>query len=141
MYIGRTKQIYRLIPHVNIRWICYDLFMNGLKQHKLGEGMLVIDVFDKFMHVVPVKGKKEEDLASGIQMPGRLPLHRSPTRAGLPFALPCYRPAGSGAPLWARARNERHVATANCYRYGLKGPPLQSRTLVQPVSSTMTSPA
>ena len=28
--------------------------------------MLTIDVFDKFMHVVPIKGKTEEDLASGI---------------------------------------------------------------------------
>ena len=28
--------------------------------------MLTIDVFDKFMHVVPIKGKTEEDLASGM---------------------------------------------------------------------------
>ena len=28
--------------------------------------MLMIDVFDKSMHVVPIKGKKEEDLASGL---------------------------------------------------------------------------
>ena len=66
MYIVTTKQIYRLTPHVNIRWTRYDLFINGLKEHKLGVGMLVIDVFDKFMHVVPVKGKEEEDLASGM---------------------------------------------------------------------------
>ena len=26
----------------------------------------MIDVFDKFMHVVPIRGKKEEDLASGM---------------------------------------------------------------------------
>ena len=28
--------------------------------------MLMIDIFDKFMHVVAIKGKKEEDLASGM---------------------------------------------------------------------------
>ena len=28
--------------------------------------MLTIDCFDKFMHVVPIQGKTEEDLASGI---------------------------------------------------------------------------
>ena len=28
--------------------------------------MIMIDVFDKFMHVVAIKGKKEEDLASGM---------------------------------------------------------------------------
>ena len=26
----------------------------------------MIDIFDKFMHVVAIKGKKEEDLASGM---------------------------------------------------------------------------
>ena len=28
--------------------------------------MIMIDVFGKFMHVVAIKGKKEEDLASGM---------------------------------------------------------------------------
>ena len=35
-----------------------------MKEQKLRVGMLMIDVFDKFMHVVPVKGKNEENLAS-----------------------------------------------------------------------------
>ena len=28
--------------------------------------MLMIDIFDKFMHVVAIQGKTEEDLASGM---------------------------------------------------------------------------
>ena len=41
-------------------------FINDLKDQKFRVGMLMIDIFDKFMHVVAVKGKKEEDLASGM---------------------------------------------------------------------------
>ena len=41
-------------------------FINDLDEQKFRVGMLMIDVFDKFMHVVPVRGKKEEDLASGM---------------------------------------------------------------------------
>ena len=37
-----------------------------MENQKLRVGMLTIDVFDKFMHVVPISGKTEEDLASGI---------------------------------------------------------------------------
>ena len=43
--------------------------MNDLEDQKfkVGISMIIIDVFDKFMHVVAaVKGKKEEDLASGM---------------------------------------------------------------------------
>ena len=39
---------------------------NDLKDQKFRVGMLMIDIFDKFMHVVAIKGKKEEDLASGM---------------------------------------------------------------------------
>ena len=28
--------------------------------------MIMVDILDKFMHVVAIKGKKEEDLASGM---------------------------------------------------------------------------
>ena len=28
--------------------------------------MLMIDIFDKFMHVVAIKGKREEDIGSGM---------------------------------------------------------------------------
>ena len=41
-------------------------FINDLKDQKFRVGMLMIDIFDKFMHVVAIKGKKEEDLASGM---------------------------------------------------------------------------
>ena len=49
---------------MNIRWICF--FINGSDEQKFRVGMLMIDAFDKFMHVVAIKGKKEEDLASGM---------------------------------------------------------------------------
>ena len=42
------------------------LFINDLEDQKLKVGMIMIDVFDKFMHVVAIKGKKEEDLARGV---------------------------------------------------------------------------
>ena len=41
-------------------------FINDLDNQKFRVGMLMIDIFDKFMHVVAIKGKKEEDLASGM---------------------------------------------------------------------------
>ena len=52
------------IQHTSIRWIYF--FINDLKDQKFRVGMLMIDIFDKFMHVVAIKGKKEEDLASGM---------------------------------------------------------------------------
>ena len=42
------------------------LFINDMKEQKFTVGMIMIDVFDKFMHVVAIQGKKEEDLASGM---------------------------------------------------------------------------
>ena len=41
-------------------------FIKDLKDQEFRVGMLMIDIFDKFMHVVAIKGKKEEDLASGM---------------------------------------------------------------------------
>ena len=41
-------------------------FINDLEDQKFKVGMIMIDVCDKFMHVVAIKGKKEEDLASGM---------------------------------------------------------------------------
>ena len=41
-------------------------FINDLEDQKFKVGMIMIDVFDKFMHVVAIKNKKEEDLASGM---------------------------------------------------------------------------
>ena len=52
------------IPHKSIRWTYF--FINDLKDQKFRVGMIMIDIFDKFMHVVAIKGKKEEDLASGM---------------------------------------------------------------------------
>ena len=49
---------------MSIRWIYF--FIDDLKDQKFRVGMLMIDIFDKFMHVVAIKGKKEEDLASGM---------------------------------------------------------------------------
>ena len=41
-------------------------FINDLQDQKFRVGMLMSDIFDKFMHVVAIEGKKEEDLASGM---------------------------------------------------------------------------
>ena len=41
-------------------------FVNDLEDQKFRVGMLMIDIFDEFMHVVAIQGKKEEDLASGM---------------------------------------------------------------------------
>ena len=51
---------------MNIRWICFFFFINDLKEQKIKVGVLMIDVFDKFMHVVPIKTKQEGDVASGM---------------------------------------------------------------------------
>ena len=42
------------------------LFINDLDEQKLRVGVLMIDVFDKFMYVVPIKSKQEGDVASGM---------------------------------------------------------------------------
>ena len=61
----RTKQFYR--SSFRIWSIKMDLFfIKDIPEQKSTVGMLMIDVFDKFMHVVPIQGKKEEDLASGM---------------------------------------------------------------------------
>ena len=53
-------------PHSAYEYQIDLFFINDLENQKFRVGMLTIDVFDKFMHVVPIKGKTEEDLASGI---------------------------------------------------------------------------
>ena len=42
------------------------LFISDLKEQKFKVGVLMIHVFDKFMHVVPIKSKQEGDVASGM---------------------------------------------------------------------------
>ena len=41
-------------------------FINDLDEQKFRVGVLMIDVFDKFMYVVPIKSKQEGDVASGM---------------------------------------------------------------------------
>ena len=41
-------------------------FIKDIENQKINVGMIMIDVFDKFMHVALIKGKMEEDLASGM---------------------------------------------------------------------------
>ena len=55
-----------IAPHSAYEYQMDLLFKNDLDEQKFRVGMLMIDVFDKFMYVVPLKGKKEEDLASGM---------------------------------------------------------------------------
>ena len=42
------------------------LFISDLKEQKFKVGVQMIDVFDKFMHTVPIKSKKEGCVASGM---------------------------------------------------------------------------
>ena len=53
-------------PHSGWEYQMDLFFINDLKDQKFRVGMLMIDIFDKFMHVVAIQGKKEEDLASGM---------------------------------------------------------------------------
>ena len=53
-------------PHSAYEYQMDLLFINDLEDQKFKVGMIMIDVFDKFMHVVAINGKKEEDLASGM---------------------------------------------------------------------------
>ena len=53
-------------PHSAYEYQMDLFFINDLEDQKFRVGMLMIDIFDKFMHVVAIKGKKEEDLASGM---------------------------------------------------------------------------
>ena len=53
-------------PHSAYEYQMDLFFINDLEDQKFKVGMIMIDVFDKFMHVVAIQGKKEEDLASGM---------------------------------------------------------------------------
>ena len=55
-----------IAPHSAYEYQMDLFFINDLDEQKFRVCLLMIDVFDKFMHVVPIKGKKEEDLASGM---------------------------------------------------------------------------
>ena len=53
-------------PHSAYEYQVDLFFINDMENQEFREGVLTIDVLDKFMHVVPISGKTEEDLASGI---------------------------------------------------------------------------
>ena len=53
-------------PHSAYEYQMDLFFINDLEQQKFKVGMIMIDIFDKFVHVVALQGKKEEDLASGM---------------------------------------------------------------------------
>ena len=53
-------------PHSAYEYQIDLFFINEMENQQFRVGMLTIDVFDKFMHVVPISEEHEEDLASGI---------------------------------------------------------------------------
>ena len=53
-------------PHSAYEYQMDLFFINDLDNQKFKVGMIKIDIFDKFMHVVAIQGKKEEDVASGM---------------------------------------------------------------------------
>ena len=53
-------------PHSAYEYQMDFFFINDLEDQKFKVAMIMIDVFDKFMHVVAIKSKKEEDSASGM---------------------------------------------------------------------------
>ena len=55
-----------IAPHSAYEYQMDLFFIKDIPEQKSTVGMLMIDVFDKFMHAVPIQGKKEEDLASGM---------------------------------------------------------------------------
>ena len=52
-----------MVPHSACEYQIDLFFVNDMENQKFKVGVLRIDVFDRFMHVVPSKGKTEEDLA------------------------------------------------------------------------------
>ena len=55
-----------IAPHSAYEYQMDLFFINDLKEQKFKVGVLMIDVFDKFMHVVPITSKQEGDVASGM---------------------------------------------------------------------------
>ena len=55
-----------IAPHSAFEYQMDLFFIKDIPKQKSTVGMLMTDAFDKFMHVVPIQGKKEEDLASGM---------------------------------------------------------------------------
>ena len=55
-----------IAPHSVYAYQMDLFFINDLDEQKFRVGVLMIDVFDKFMYVVPIKSKQEGDVASGM---------------------------------------------------------------------------
>ena len=55
-----------IAPHSAYEYQMDLFFINDLDEQKFRVGVLMIDVFDKFMYVVPIKSKQEGDVASGM---------------------------------------------------------------------------
>ena len=55
-----------IAPHSAYEYQMDLFFINDLKEQKFKVGVLMIDVFDKFMHVVPITSKQEGGVASGM---------------------------------------------------------------------------
>ena len=55
-----------IAPHSAYEYQMDLFFINDLDEQKFRVGVLMIDVFDKFMYVVPIKRKQEGDVASGM---------------------------------------------------------------------------
>ena len=55
-----------IAPHSAYEYRMDLFFINDLDEQKFRVGVLTIDVFDKFMYVVPIKSKQEGDVASGM---------------------------------------------------------------------------
>ena len=61
--VGQNRFI---APHSAFEYQMDLFFIKDIPKQKSTVGMLMTDAFDKFMHVVPIQGKQEEDLASGM---------------------------------------------------------------------------
>ena len=53
-------------PHSAYEYQMDLFFTNELDEQTFKVGVLMIDAFDKFMHIVPIKSKQEGDVASGM---------------------------------------------------------------------------
>ena len=53
-------------PHSAYEYQMDLFFINDMEEQKFKVGMLMIDIFDKFMSVVAIKSKTEGDVASGM---------------------------------------------------------------------------
>ena len=53
-------------PHANYEYQIDLFFINDVPDQKFKVGMICIDIFTKYMVVVPISSKKEGDVASGL---------------------------------------------------------------------------